>query len=218
MGEKLDVVVVGAGRVGMRTTSILHDHGHSVTVVERDTEACEALSREYVATVIEGDATRPSVLRQADPDEADVVAALTGNTGTNFGILNLALRMADDDVRTVMRTDDPGGGEFEDIVDEVVYPEGLGGLVAANAIIGADVRAIEDITGELEILEIRVAEDAPIADRTLADVSFPRGSLVISDTASGTISGPETTLSAGETFIVATEPAVADEVTQLFRG
>lgn len=218
-GQTLDVIIAGAGRVGARTAKILDDHGHSVTVIEPDSSACASLSQAYVATVIEGDATRPSVFRQADPESADVIAALTGHTGVNLGILRVAEEMVDGaEIKTVMRIDKANREEYEHMVDALVYPEGLGGLATVNAIEGADVRVLEDVTGDLEILEIRLAEDAPVAGRTLEEISLPRGSLVVSDTEAERIATGSMELAAGHQYIVATEPAVAEEITQLFRG
>jgi len=214
----LDVIVAGAGRVGRRTAILLDEQGHSVTVIERDRTTCEAISQDYVAQVIEGDATQPDILRQADPAGADVVAALTGNAGANLGICVSAMREADDDIRTVLRVDSDAGESYEELVDEIVYPERLGAIGAVNAVTGRAVRALENITGDLKILEIRVAEEAPVAGRPLSEVSLPRGSLVVSDADIDRIAGGDTCLEAGETYVVATEPDVAEEVTQLFRG
>ena len=65
---------------------------------------------------------------------------------------------------------------------------------------------------------MRVAEGAPAAGRTLADVSFPAGTLVISGADASRIAQPGTTLTPGSQFVVAVEPGVVDEVLQLMRG
>jgi len=214
----LDVIIAGAGRVGRKTAKILDDHGHSVVVIERDGRVCEDLSAEYVAQIIQGDATQPEILRQARPGEADVIAALTGNAGANLGICVSAMRQVEGEVRTVLRVDSDAGESYREVVDEVIYPEALGAKGAANAVVGSAVRSLADLTGELSILEIRVAEGAPVAGRSLAEISIPRGSLVVSDAQGNDIAAAETVLDAGETYVVATEPEVAEEVTQLFRG
>jgi len=217
MVSSLDVVVAGGGRVGFQTARILADRGDDVTVIERDEDACADIAEEWFATVIEGDATNPSILEQAGVDDAHVVAALTGETG-----LNLAVCMAAQDlspgVRTVARIDRASGEEYTRFVDAVVYPERAGARVAANEIVGSDVQSLADVTGELDIMQIRVAEGAPAAGKTLAEVRFPEGTLVISDDDGERVSRPETTLTPGKRYLVAVESDVVDEVMNLMRG
>lgn len=210
------VVIAGGGRVGRETARLLDDRGHDVVVVEREQQRADRISDDYVATVITGDATRPSILRQADPGASDVVAALTEFTGTNLAICMLATDMAPD-VQTVMRTDREPAAEFSEYVDTVVYPERAGARSAANAI-EPSVSSFEDVSGSLELLQVRVSEDAPVAGRTLSEISLPRGSLIVSDDDGDDIAGPETTLDPGCVYVVATEPAVVDEVINLMRG
>lgn len=216
MTGQLRPLIVGGGRVGARAARLLADRGHDVVVVEADPAVAEAVSNDYVATVINGDATRPSILRQAGLDRVDVVAALTGMTGTNLAVCMAASRLAPD-VETVMRADRRTDDEYDDFVDEVVFPEHAGARAAANAV-ERDVRALEDVTGEVEVVEVRVSERAPVAGKALTDVALPRGSLVVSDADGSRIAGSETELVAGRSYLLAVEPAVTDEVLNLFRG
>jgi trk system potassium uptake protein TrkA len=216
MDGNFRIVVAGGGRVGRRVAHILDDRGHDVVVVERDSKKADSISDDYVATVIEGDATRPSVLEQVGLERTDVVAALTSLTGTNLAICMMVRELAPG-TQTVVRTDREPGEEFDRFVDEVIFPERAGARAAVNAI-EPDVSALEDVTGELDILEVHVAEGAPVAGKSLTDVALPRGSLVVSDAAGDTLAGPETVLQPTESYVVAVEPPVADEVMNLFRG
>ncbi|MFB6352662.1 MAG: NAD-binding protein [Halobacteriales archaeon] len=217
MPTNLRVVIAGGGEVGLRTAHLLDDRGCSVVIIEKDRYRCEELTEEYVATVIEGDAARPGVLRQADLEASDVVAALTHNEAANFAVCQAATSIAD--IRTVMRVEQDPDEHYVDYVDGVVFPEHHGARVAANEIVGGvGVRTIEEVTGDLEIMEVEVGDDAPAAGKRLDQVRLPRGSLIISDAAGGRIGGPEMELAAGNRFIVAVESDVADEVMNLLRG
>jgi trk system potassium uptake protein TrkA len=216
MSAQLRVLIAGGGRVGARTARLLADRGHDPVVVEGDPDVAAAVSDDYVATVINGDATRPSILRQAGLDRTDVVAALTGATGTNLAVCMAASRLAPG-VETVLRVDSRTDDEYDEFVDDVVFPEHAGARAAANTV-ERDVRALEDVTGEIEIVEVRVRETAPVAGKALTDVTLPRGSLVVSDADGSRIAGSETELVAGRSYVVAVEPAVTDEVMNLFRG
>jgi trk system potassium uptake protein TrkA len=217
MTQDLNVIIVGGGRVGFQTTAILADRGHDITVVERDPEVCDAIADEYVATVIQGDATDPSILEQADVGRADVIAGLTASTGVNLAVC-LEAREMGNGIRTIARVERPAGKEYTRFVDGVVFPERAGARMAANEIIGGDVVTISDVTETLDIMQVRIAEGAPAADKRLADVNFPTGTLVISDDDGERIAGPETTLNPGKRYVVAVEPDVAEEVMNLLRG
>lgn len=213
----LRIVLVGSGRVGLQTARLLDDRGHDVLVIERNPERCERIAQEYVATVIEGDAARPSVLRQADIGRRDVVAALTNTPATNFAVCMAAKRI-DPEIWTVMRTIyEDSEEEYAEFVDTVVFPERAGSRAVANAV-ETGVQSLESVAGEVEIMEVEVAPDSPAADRRLDEVTFPRGSLIIVDTEGGRIGGPETVLEAGNRYVIAVEPDVLDEVMNLLRG
>ncbi len=212
----LRILIVGGGRVGFRTAQTLENRGHELTVIERDPEQSDRIADAYVATVIEGDATRPSILRQANLDDTDVLAALTADLGTNLAVCLTAKRYGSP-IRTIMRRLEDDDGEYADLVDSTVFPERAGARVAANAI-DPGVRALEDMVGQLEILEIEVTESAPVAGRTLSEIALPEGSIVVSGTDGDSIAGADTTLEPGRTYVVATEPDVETEVVRLFRG
>ena len=214
----LRVIVVGGGRVGYHAAELLEGQGHDVVVVERDPARCEEIADAYVASVIQGDGTRPDVLRQADPERADAVVALTPNAGANLGVCVLASRM-NPEVRTVMRVETLEGAEgYGEVVDETVFPERAGARLAVNAVTGGSMRTVESLPGELEILEIRVVADSPLAGRELSEVSLPHGSLVVSAADGDRIASAETTMEPGRAYLVAAEPDVTDEVRQLFQG
>ncbi|MFC6975461.1 TrkA family potassium uptake protein [Halomicroarcula sp. GCM10025709] len=217
MTQDISVIIVGGGRVGFQTAELLDDRGHKITIVERDPAVCEALTDEWLATVIKGDATNPEILAQGGLEKADVVAGLTGLTGVNLAVCMMATRLSPD-TRTVARIDHGDGAGYEEFVDAIVYPERSGARVAANEIVGSDVQTLADVTGTLDIMEVLVEEGAPAAGKQLANVRFPAGTLVISDEDGDRIAQPDTELRPGRRYVVAVEPDVVDEVMNLLRG
>ena len=217
MNDDLRVAIVGSGRVGLQTARLLDERGHDVVIVERNPERVERALDSYVATVIEGDATRPSVLEQIGLDRTDVFAAMTDTMGTNLSASVIVERLAPA-VHTVVRVPHDDVGEYEPYADEFVRPERAGAAAATNAILGQGVRTVEGLPGELQLFEIEVTPQAPVAGKPLSAVSLPRGSVVLSGAAGHRVADSETELEAGRAYLVAVEPAVTDEVTQLFRG
>jgi len=217
MEGQLEAVVAGGGRVGKETARRLDDYGHDVVVVENDPERAAAVSDEHIAMVIEGDATAPDVLRQAGVPDADVVGALTGNTGTNVAVCTAAREMGDA-VRTVARINRETDDTYENVVDVTVYPETAGARIAAVEMLGSDVAVLAEVTADLDILQVRVADGAPAAGKSLEQVRFPTGTLVISSDDGVGIAQPDTVLEPDKRYVVAVEPAVSDEVMNLLRG
>ncbi|MFC7059487.1 potassium channel family protein [Halovenus salina] len=217
MIDKKEIVIAGGGQMGLRTAQLLNDRGHKVTLIERDHGRCRYINNEYIGTVIEGDASRPNILRQTDPDRCDVLAAMTGDTATNLGICMAAAEMTD--VTVVMRVSDPEATEeYSDLVDGIVYPEEPGARAVINELVGDGVRSVESVGGNLEILEVKITPNAPAAGRTLRNTSLPRGSLIIAHANGDRVSTADTTLEPGDRYLVAVEAAVNDEVMNLLRG
>ena len=215
--QDLRVIIAGGGEMGVRTTELLTDRGHDVVIVEADADRCRDLTDAYLATIIEGDAARPETLRQAQPGRSDVVAALTDDETTNFAVCMAAQRMAPE-VRTVMRVTGTPDELYEEYVDGIVFPERLGARAATNEIAGGGVRTIEDVAGDVEIVEIEITEAAPVAGKRLDEVRLPRGTLIIVDYQGNRLGGPDTVLEVGHRYVVAVESDVADEVMNLMRG
>ena len=217
MTSDLDIIVAGGGRVGFQTAELLANRGHDVTIVETEERVVSEIADEWVATVIRGDATDPDIIEQAGVDRADVIAALTGETGLNLAVCLAALELQPE-IRTVARIDRAAAESYTRFVDAILFPERAGARVAANEIVGSDVQTLVDVTGNLDIMLVRVAEGAPAAGKRLTDVRLPAGTLVVSDDDGNRIARSDTTLTPGSRYVVAIEPDVADEVMNLMRG
>lgn len=63
-----------------------------------------------------------------------------------------------------------------------------------------------------------VADSAPVAGRRLDNIVLPAGSLLISTADREKLAGPDTVLETDESYILAVESDVVDEVINLMRG
>jgi trk system potassium uptake protein TrkA len=217
MTETKRFVIAGGGRVGLQTAENLADQGHEVVLLESDADRVEELSDAYLGPVIHGDATRPSILKQTDLNRADAIAALTDETGTNLAICMEAQQLAPS-VRTLARAETQTGHEYGEVVDATVLPQHLGGDHAADMLTGEDIRTLIYPTADLDIIEVTVTESAPVAGRRLDEVALPTGSLLISTADREELAGADTILEPGESYILAVESGVVDEVLNLMRG
>jgi trk system potassium uptake protein TrkA len=99
----------------------------------------------------------------------------------------------------------------------VVFPERASVKTAVNALSGSDVRTLEDVTGAMEVFDIRVAPESPVAEQRLDEVNLPAGGLVISGAGGERTATSETRPEAGERYIVAADPDSSDSVIAAFQ-
>jgi len=217
MTSKKRFVIAGGGRVGLQTAKNLTEQDHEVVLIESEKERVEELSDAYLGPVIHGDARRPSILKQANLEEADAIAALTQETGTNLAICMEAQHLAPS-IQTLARAETETGQEYDEVVDATLLPQYLGGDYAADILTGEEIRTLVYPTADLDIIEVTVAESAPVAGRRLDEIALPEGSLLISTADRKELAGAETVLEPNRSYIVAVETAVVDEVLNLMRG
>lgn len=172
-------VIVGAGRVGMRTARVLRDEGHEVTLVEPDGTKVDRLSEEG-HEVLHGDGSDEETLQSAGVSEADGLAALSGSFEVNVLACMIAKGHG---CRTVLRASSEYHEhvlhKYASDIDEVVYPERLGAIVAKNALLGGSIRAIADIARHLQVVELTVTDASPMRGYSLAELELPADSRVL---------------------------------------
>jgi len=214
-------VIVGAGRVGLRTARVLNDEGHDVTVVERDPVLVDR-AREAGVAVVRGDGSREETLLEAGIEDADALGALTGDLNDNFAACTVANHHG---ARTVMRIDED---YREDIyrrytaeVDEVIYPERLGAIGAKNALLGGTIRAVADVAQSLQVVELTVSEDAPVRGYTVSELQLPADATVLAlgkGDSPLALPDPDESVAAGDRLVVLAEFDALDSVRQIVVG
>lgn len=214
-------VIVGAGRVGLRTARVLVDEGHDVVLVERD-EPTARRARSEGHTVIEGDGSRESVLEEAGIETADAVAGLTRDLNTNFVACMIGSHYG---CRTVLRIDEDYRHEiyerYADDVDEVIYPERLGAMGAKNALLGGTIRAVADVAPHLQLLEVTVARGAPVNGYTISELQLPGSARLLAFGKAGDglrVPLPDESLEPGDRAVVLADFDTLEDVRHLLVG
>lgn len=217
----MEFVIVGYGRVGMRTARLLQTEGHDVTVVELVSAKVEK-AREAGFDVVEGDAEDERVLERAGIGTADAFAALTGDLNVNFAACMIA---ADYDLRTVLRIDEDYRQEIYEKyaadVDEIIYPERLGAAGAKNALLGGDLNLLGDLTENLTLATVRVPEGSPLIGERVVAIDFPGDARVYAhgkDREPMEIPLPQATIEAGDRLAVLATRNALEKVRSQVRG
>jgi trk system potassium uptake protein len=214
-------VIIGAGRVGLRTARVLREEGHEVVLVENDTNKAKR-ARTDGFEVIEGDGSRESVLEQADLDGADALGGLTGDLNVNFAACMVGKHHG---CRTILRIDNDYREDiyrkFASDVDEVVYPERLGAIGAKNALLGGNIRAIADIAQNLQVVELTITEESPMRGYSISELELPADARILAFGKRGDRIGiplPDDSLEAGDRVAVLADFAVLDDVRRILVG
>jgi len=208
-------VIVGFGRVGKRTARILDSEDHDVTIVEIEPEKVDR-AREDGFDVLAGNGDDESLLEEAGIATADAIAALTGDLNVNFSACMIGKHH---DARTVMRIDADYREEIYETyaseVDEVVYPERLGAAGAKTALLGGDFNVLADLTEELSVATIDVPEGADVIGKRVVAVELPGDARIYAHGRRNepmSIPLPDTTIEAGDTVAVSTDPEALSDI------
>jgi len=214
-------VIIGAGRVGLRTARVLRGEGHDVTLVEREpVKVKRALEEDF--EVVEGDGSREDVLSKARVEEADALGALTGDLNTNFAACMIGKHHG---CRTVMRIDEDYREEiyrkYADEVDEIVYPERLGAIGAKNALLGGNVTAIADLAENIQVVQFTVTEGSPMRGYSISELELPSSARVLAFGKKGeplNLPLPDDMLEVGDRVAVLTEFEALDDLHRIIVG
>ncbi len=99
------IVIMGCGRVGSTLAHILEDQGHTVAIIDQDSEAFRRLRSGFKGRRITGIGFDRDVLMEAGIEEAAAFAAVSNGDNSNiiaarvaretFGVRNVAARIYD---------------------------------------------------------------------------------------------------------------------------
>jgi len=214
-------VIMGAGRVGLRTARVLRESGHDVTLIERDEGAVER-AQAAGFDVIAGDGALEETLESADLAEADALGALTGDLNDNFVACMIGKEHG---CRTVMRIDEDYRENiyrrYASQVDEVIYPERLGAIAAKNALLGGNIRAIADIAQHLQLVEFTITDAAPMKGYSLSELELPANTKLMAHSkgdAPLTTPDLDETLEAGDHLVVLADFDTLSDVRSIVVG
>jgi trk system potassium uptake protein TrkA len=214
-------VIMGAGRVGLRTARVLREEGHDVVVIERDDERADR-ARTDGFEVVEGDGAREEMLVEAGIEAADALGALTSDLNANFAACMIGKHHG---CRTVLRIDEDYREDiyrkYADEVDEIVYPERLGAIGAKNALLGGSIQAIADVAQNLQVLLVTVTRASPMYGYSIEEVALPARARILAFGKAEEPMGiplPDDSLEEGDRVAVLADYDVLSEVRQLFVG
>jgi trk system potassium uptake protein TrkA len=171
------VIIVGGGKTGSQLAFQLISGGHKVRLVEDRAAVLERLKDELPAEVIyAGDGSSPSVLEGAGIEQAQVLAAVTGEDEDNLVITTLA-RFEFGVPRIIARVNNPKNIWLftpEMGVDVALCQSDiLAKLIAEEMSLGDMMTLLKLRKGEFSIVEEKVHPEAVVVGKQLREIELP---------------------------------------------
>src|SRR4029079_17492829 len=167
------VVIAGGGNVGTFIADELHQGGHEVLIVEVDGDRVEMAKRSNEPPGVPwlvADACEVSQLAQAEPEKADVVAAVTGDDEDNL-VISLLAKQEFGVPRVIARVNNPKNewmfNEVWGVDVSVSTPHLLTALVEEAVAVGSFIRLLSFEGGRARLAEVRLADDSPADGLTI---------------------------------------------------
>jgi trk system potassium uptake protein TrkA len=203
------ILIVGGGKVGTYLARGLIKQQHEVVVIEKDSRKAQMMTNLLETDVaIVGDGCDPNVLLQAGVQRADVVVADTGDDEDNLVVCVITKKHSQ--ARCIARVNNPKNKLIFESLDTEKPVTVISSTEIILGIIDDRVNAtlLEPLArvgrGDLELVQVTIAEASPARGKRIADVSLPRGSVIVAvDRGSGDVLVPngDTTLERGDEVI-----------------
>jgi trk system potassium uptake protein len=179
------VVIAGGGSVGRFIAEQLHAAQHDVLIVDNDPKVVKhhIRSNDPVGVAwVEADACEVGALDGAGVNEADVVAAVTGDDEDNL-VISLLAKQEFGVPRVVARVNNPKNEwMFNDqwgVDVSVSTPHLITGLVEEAVSVGTFIRLLSFEGGKAKLAEVTLAQASPADGRSIVELGFPRDATVV---------------------------------------
>ncbi len=198
------IVIIGASGTAVETARRLLEHGQDVVIIETDQERIDNLSEELECGFLHGDGSRPFILREASPDNTDILLCLTDSDQNN--IIGALVGRSMGFTRVIVKIGDP---DYQPVCDElglndIFMPEHEFGRSLVN-LIEADTRGgfTAELQGNLRFFSLKVAAGE---EGSISDLSLPEDVHAVAVTRNGASEpvGDVTVLRAGDVVLLIT--------------
>jgi trk system potassium uptake protein TrkA len=196
------VFIVGAGEVGFNTAHMLSREGHEVTVVEQDERLVNRVSDQLDAMVMQGNGASPKMLNEIGAHKSELLIAVTDSDEVNITACLVAKAQGVN--RTVARIRNPDYYDTKEPfakdvlgIDFVIHTERAAAEEIRDALrVPGSVNVETFAEDNIEVAEVALKEDSPIAGKVVKDLDLPEGSLLV-----GVVRDNKTIIPQGDTEV-----------------
>ena len=172
----MDVIIVGAGKVGSYLTSKLSDEGHNILVIEKNKDVLERLLASNDVMGILGDGRDLAVLDEANVDQCDAFIAMTFNDDVN--LISSMIAKKKGAKSTIVRLRDPRYIKYDEFmrktmgVDRLVNPEYYAAKEIQRTLKYTYAVNVENfLDSKVILIELEIDENSKLANKSLMDLN-----------------------------------------------
>jgi len=210
------VVFVGAGDLSVETASLLIERSHEVVIIESDRDKIDELSESLDCSFLHGDGSKPQVLDEAGPGQADFLFCLTENdqyniiaalVGRSLGYSDVILQIHDEDYLNICRELD---------LQNTITPSQTIARYLADMVAGIDILELSSlIKGNARFLMVRIDKES---SGTVEKLELPEQARIICIYRKDKFMhvDPDTTLKADDEALILTHQEHLKKLTERF--
>lgn len=175
----MNIIIVGAGSIGLHMAQTLSEQEHSICLIEQDEKLAAELNEVLDARVLHGTGSSVELLVEAGVSKCDVLFALTSHDSTNLACCSIAKSLGAR--RSIARTSlsvqreqwlYDYAGQFR--IDYLFSPARLAAVELAKSIRNPDCLVVEEIArGRIELQQVRLESDSPALAIPLRELGLP---------------------------------------------
>jgi trk system potassium uptake protein TrkA len=217
------VAIAGAGNVGTFISEELTQNGHDVLLIEQSPEVVARLKVSDDIEVRVADACEVASLKDAGLETCDVVVAATGDDEDNL-VVSLLAKTEFAVPRVIARVNHPKNewlfNEAWGVDMSVSTPHLITALVDEAVSVGRLVRLFQLEGGQVRLVEVTLADDAPVAEQAIKDLDVPRDATFVAVVRDDHVvmARGDTVLQVGDEVLALVTPESEDEVRRMLTG
>ncbi|KSV16293.1 MAG: TrkA family potassium uptake protein [Dehalococcoides mccartyi] len=211
------VVVIGGGRLGYYLLKALLNDGHEVLLIEKNSALCDGINKEMGSVCLHGDGCETAVLTEAGTSRADLLIAVTGDDEDNLVACQVA-KYKFNVPRTIARVRNPKNESvFKKLgVDSTVNSTNIILEHIEHEVPSHAMTHLLTLHGkDLEIIDIRIPDNALTVGKQIHELVLPSQtiiSLIIRKDSKPVLPRPETTVQAGDQFMIVAAASKETEI------
>lgn len=173
----MKAILIGASATAIMTAQFLLKRNHEVIIIEGDKEKIDSISKDLDCGFLHGDGSKPSLLRETNPEEADFLFCLTNHDQTNIiaSLIGRSLGFA----KIITKIEDPS---YEHICIEL----GLDATIIPSRTIGRHLAAMFDGNDPFELSTMFRYDASPFSfvaqekhAGAISDLELPKASRIV---------------------------------------
>jgi len=175
-------IIIGGGKVGYFLVKTLLERNMRVTLIEKDKDRASQISKELNIDVLWGDGSDLSILQEANINECELVAAVTGSDEENLVVCQI-VKLSFNNTKTIARINNPKNIKmFRQLgVDKTVCStEVIANLINAE-MVSDGIKIIQTFEmGTMLLAEINISNKHKWLNQEIKDIALPRNLVVVS--------------------------------------